>query len=95
MVELIRLEKSKRKNKRYDAIFRINDNLKRVPFGSSEHENYTIHKDKQRRQRYRKRHINDNLTDPMSPGSLSWFILWGDSVSLNDNIKNFKNKFKI
>jgi len=34
------------------------------------------HNDKQRRDRYRKRHINDNLDDPLSAASLAWRILW-------------------
>ena len=95
MMEFIKLDKSKRKGKRYDAIFNINGKIKKIPFGSDKHENYTIHKDKERRERYRSRHKKDNINNPISAGALSWFLLWGASTNLNENIKKFKKKFNV
>jgi len=95
MMEFIKLDKSKRKGKRYDAIFNINGKIKKIPFGSDKHENYTIHKDKERRERYRSRHKKDNINNPISAGALSWFLLWGESINLNENIKKFKKKFNV
>jgi hypothetical protein len=94
-MEFIKLDKSKRKGKRYDAIFNINGKIKKIPFGSDKHENYTIHKDKERRERYRSRHKKDNINNPISAGALSWFLLWGESINLNENIKKFKKKFNV
>jgi hypothetical protein len=68
---------------------------KKVSFGSAIYSDYIHHKDKQRRENYRSRHRNDNINDPLSPGSLSWYLLWGDSTSLKENIKQYRNKFNI
>lgn len=78
-------------NKKYVAEF---SNGKRVSFGGKGYSDYTKHKDKARRERYRKRHAFDNLNDPYSPGSLSYYLLWGDSTSLRENIKNFNKMFR-
>jgi len=94
-MKLIKIHKSTNKNKRYDAIFEINSKLKKISFGSSNHENYTMHKDKGRRTSYRQRHVHDKINDPTTPGALSWHILWGDSVNLTTNLKKFKRKFNI
>lgn len=93
MFKLLKVEKSKNKNKRYDAYYYVGDKIKKTSFGSPKHENYTIHKDKERRKRYRDRHKNDNLDDPTSAGALSWFLLWGESTSLKDNIDNYGSNF--
>jgi|DEB0MinimDraft_10_1074344.scaffolds.fasta_scaffold201754_1 hypothetical protein len=95
MIKFIKLEKSKKKGKRYDAIFNIDGKIKKVPFGSDKHENYTIHKDDERRKRYRQRHKRDNIDIPISAGALSWYLLWGESINLNENIKKFKKKFNV
>jgi len=31
----------------------------------------------------------------MKPGYLSWYLLWGDSTSLQQNIKDYKKKFNL
>lgn len=63
-------------------------------FGAAGMSDYTIHKDKERRQRYRDRHKKDLETgDPTRAGFLSYYILWGDSTSLRDNIASYKNRF--
>jgi hypothetical protein len=69
---------------------------KKVHFGASGMDDYTITKDKEQRERYRKRHQKDLRTnDPMKPGYLSYYLLWGDSTSLQQNIKNYKKKFNL
>jgi hypothetical protein len=94
-MKLLNIEKSKNKNKRYTAIFEIDDKIKKISFGSSKYENYLIHRDKTRQKRYRARHKHDNINNPLSAGALSWYILWGESTNLNENIKSFKNKFNL
>jgi len=96
MIRLIDVVKSKKKNKRYDAIFDVGKSKPRViSFGSSQHDNYTTHGDKERRRLYRLRHQKDNLKVPLSPGALSWHILWGESTSMPKNIKEFRRVFKV
>jgi hypothetical protein len=94
-MKLLEIVKSKNKNKRYTAIFLVNGKYKKISFGSSNHLNYLMHKDKERRRLYRARHQHDNINNPLSAGALAWYILWGNSTSLNENIKSFKNKFNL
>jgi len=57
---------------------------------------YTIHKDKDRRKRYRNRHKKDlDTKDFKRAGFLSWYVLWGDSSDLDTAIKDYKNKFNL
>ena len=62
-------------------------------FGAAGMDDYTIKKDKEQRKRYRARHKGDNLSNPRSPGSLSWNVLWGSSTSKRANIASYKRKF--
>tara|TARA_S200002703_G_scaffold51563_1_gene44778 strand:+ start:8034 stop:8330 length:297 start_codon:yes stop_codon:yes gene_type:complete len=97
MVKMI-IEKGTAKNKKLKAIF-FDDNGKKIKtaqFGDDRYEDYTMHKDKSRRDKYRSRH-KGNLKKGtyMSPSYLSYYILWGDSLSLNNNIKQYKKMFKL
>jgi len=84
---------------KYVATFLNNETnrKKTVKFGGYGYYDYTTF-DKsireERKERYIKRHAKDNLTDPLSPGALSMYILWNkESVeeSLKDYLKRFKN----
>lgn len=92
----MKITKSNKPKKRYKALFKLeNGKKKTIHFGSSEHSNYTIHKDKERKKRYINRHKKrENWNDPLSAGSLSRYILW-EKPNLNDSIKFFKSKFGI
>lgn len=87
--DLLGFEKSKKKGKMYDAILlnKKNSKIKRVPFGSSEYENYRditglnlyphlIHGNNERRRRYRARHKVFLKKGYYSPGLFSFFFLW-------------------
>lgn len=92
------VEKGTAKNKKLKAIFYDAEGkkIKTTQFGDSRYEDYTIHKDKKRRDKYRNRHKgNLKKTDYMSPAHLSFYLLWGDSTSLNTNINKYKKKFKL
>ena len=85
------------KTKKYTATFMLSSGKeKKVSFGAKGYDDYTIKKDKEQRDRYRKRHAKDLKTgDPMRAGYLSYYLLWGDSTSLKQNIKNYKQRFKL
>jgi len=84
------------KTKKYTATFMIDGKEKKVSFGQRGADDYTITKDKEQRSRYRKRHEKDLKTnDPTRAGYLSYYLLWGDSTSLQQNIKDYKKKFKL
>jgi len=69
---------------------------KTISFGSAGMSDYTINKDKARRQRYLDRHRKrENWNNPMTAGSLSKWILWGESTSKQANIRAFKKRFNL
>jgi len=83
---------SKSKNKRLTAIF---SNGSRIDFGLKGGSTYIDHGDNIKRINYIKRHkVNENW-DKINAGSLSRYILWGDSTDLNKNIQDFKRRFNI
>jgi hypothetical protein len=95
--KLLSIKKSNKSDKKLMAKF-INKKTKRTKvthFGAEGMSDYTIHKDKARRTRYRKRHQKDLRGDPTRAGYLSYYILWGNSTNKNTNIKSFKNRFKL
>ena len=97
MVKMV-IEKATAKNKKYKAIFYDDQGkkLKSSNFGDTRYEDYTIHKDKERRERYRARHKKYLKTgDYSKPSFLSFYLLWGDSSSLKSNISNYKKMFKL
>ena len=96
MIKMV-IEKGTAKNKKWKAIFYDGDKkLKTTQFGDDRYKDYTQHKEKERRDKYRSRHKKDlEKGDYMSAGYLSYYILWGDSTSLNTNIKQYKKKFNL
>lgn len=69
--------------------------VKTVQFGARGYEDYTQHKDKERRASYRSRHRNDKINDPTAAGFWSWHVLWGDSTSMTKNLETTKKKFRL
>ena len=95
-MKLISVKPSNSKTKKYTATFMIDGKEKKVNFGQKGYDDYTIKKDKEQRSRYRKRHAKDLKTgDPTRAGYLSYYLLWGDSTSLKENIKDYKKRFKL
>lgn len=64
-----------------------NGGLRKVSYGARGMSDYTIHRDKDRRQRYRNRHRSDHIDDPYKAGFWSWWHLWGETA---DSEKAFK-----
>lgn len=97
MPELVNIEPSTNPKKKWTATFVLdNGRNKTVHFGDANAEDYTQHGSKSRRNLYRARHEKDLRTnDPMRPGYLSYFILWGNSKNINKNILHYKNEFDL
>jgi hypothetical protein len=69
---------------------------RRTYFGAAGMDDYTLTHDVGQRARYRERHRKDLETgDPTRAGFLSYYILWGDSTSVRENIAHFKNRFNL
>jgi len=95
-MKLLKIGKSDKPDKKLMATFETDGRTKTTHFGSKGMDDYTITKDKEQRDRYRQRHKKDlDTKDPTRAGDLSWFILWGDSTKMKENIKTFKNKFNL
>ena len=100
MVKMV-IEKGTGKNKKWKAIFYASDSsgdkkIKTTQFGDSRYEDYTQHKDKKRRDKYRLRHKKDlSKGNYMNAGFLSYYILWGESAALKTNINKYKKMFKL
>ena len=79
------------------AIF-TNDKLKKtktIHFGADGMSDYTIHKDKDRMNRYLNRHRKrENWEQCDTAGALSRWILW-NKPTLEGSIKDYKKKFKL
>jgi hypothetical protein len=91
------IKKSTNPKKKYMAIF-YNDNKKKVKtthFGSAGMSDYTKHKNKSRKKRYLSRHRSkENWDNYMSAGSLSRYILWGET-GFRESVKKYKKKFNL
>lgn len=85
---------SPRKNKRFRAIFH---NGKMIDFGLYKGDTFIDgNRTETERQNYIKRHQKrENHDDPYTAGALSARLLWGKHKDLQDNIKEFKNKFNL
>eukprot|EP00965_Chrysotila_dentata_P129729 4288668-Pleurochrysis_carterae.AAC.2 len=70
---------------KFEAFFEFDDGTtKKTSFGDRKYEDYTMHEDKDRRERYWRRHVKDLRTnDPTRAGYLSLFILWGDETDIH------------
>ena len=94
--KLIKVEKTTDGKHKFVAIFETNGRQKHIPFGSKNMDDFTLTKNKEQRDRYRTRHTKDLRTlDPTRAGYLSYYILWGDSTDVNENIKKYKKMFNL
>ena len=107
-MKLLRIVKSSNPNKKYDAIFMIDNKEKKVSFGQKNARDYTEVNNKNSKfylpklvdrnvvkDSYRRRHKKDLETkDPMRAGYLSYYLLW-NKKTLASSIKDYKKKFKL
>ena len=85
-------------NKRFVAVFVENDIIKFTSnFGSKTGATFIDHGDIIKRANYLKRHsaLNEDWNNPTSAGSLSRWILWGNSDNIETNIREFKKRFNL
>jgi hypothetical protein len=71
----------------------IFDNSKHTDFGAIGYEDYTDHKDPERKERYLNRHRkNEDWQNPYSAGALSRWILW-NLPTIEASFKDYKHRF--
>ena len=87
------IKPSSKKDKRYDAVFP--DGTK-VSFGSKGAKTFVDSASDQTKRAWIARHkVREDWGNPKTAGSLSKHILWGNSKSVRDNLKDFKKKFRL
>lgn len=92
MIKVIKFKKLKSGKKKYEITFEKNGKKYVRKFGSLGMSDYTIHKDKERRERYISRHKKDLRTkDPMKPGYLSMYILW-NKPTIKASLADYKKR---
>jgi hypothetical protein len=94
-IKLVSVKKSIKPTKKYTATFNVDGKEKMVHFGAEGYTDYTLGASDETRQAYRARHRNDRINEPMTPGALSYYLLWGVSRDLSKNISLFKKQFKV
>ena len=92
-MKFISLEKSNKPNKK--LVIKFSDPNLTIHFGSKNSSTFLDHHDKLKRSNYLKRHkVNENWNQ-VNAGSLSAYILWGDSSDMYANLKTYLDKFNI
>jgi hypothetical protein len=89
----MKIQASTKKDKRFMVTF---ENGKTIHFGQAGGKTYIDEGDKAKREAYLKRHqARENWNDPYTAGSLSRWLLWGDSKDLETNHISFMKRFKV
>lgn len=91
------LSPSIRKGKKWRMVFETKDHsvLEKVDFGAEGMEDFTTHKDEQRKQRFLSRFqklIKEYENDPSAPITLSKYILW-NKPTIAESLGDYKKHF--
>ena len=90
------IEKSSKPEKKKMAIFSYdNGRTKTIHFGAAGMSDFTIHKDRKRKQRYINRHKrNENWNVADTAGSLSRWVLW-NKPDYGQSVADYKRRFSL
>ena len=92
-MNVVIIKPSHLKQKKFNAIV---NGTKTIPFGAKGYEDFTIHKNEARKERYISRHQKrEDWGDPMTAGFYSRWVLWNKKTlqtSIDDMNERFKNK---
>ena len=97
-IKLLRVEPSEVKPYKYTAFLHMTEpdgrvREKAIHFGRQGYEDFTIHKDEERRQRYIARHqARENWENPLTRGFWSRWVLW-EKKTLREAVANVRKKF--
>ena len=93
MPTFLELNMSTRKDKK--MVFKMENPKRTIHFGSKTSRTYVEGASKEDRLNYIKRHKVRENWDEINAGSLSRFLLWGDSVLLSENLKKYLKRFNL
>ena len=92
-MRFISLEKSNKPNKK--LVIKFSEPDLTIHFGSKNSSTFLDHQDKVKRSNYLKRHKVNEDWNQINAGSLSAYLLWGDSTDMYANLINYLDKFNI
>ena len=93
MPTFLELSLSPRKDKK--MVFKMENPKRTIHFGSKTSITYVEGASKEDRLNYIKRHkVRENWNE-INAGSLSRFLLWGDSIDLHKNLKKHLKRFNL
>ena len=92
-MRFISLEKSNKPNKK--LVIKFSEPNLTIHFGSKNSSTFLDHHDKIKRSNYLTRHRVNEDWNQVNAGSLSAYILWGDSSEMYSNLINYLDKFNI
>lgn len=92
---LVVITTSNRKDKKYAAIIVEGGKTKILHFGASGYEDYTIHKNDLKRDKYEKRHAkNEDWEDYHKPAFWAKNLLW-NKLTLEESAADIEDRYKI
>ena len=81
---------SNNQNKKFTAII----NNKKIHFGDSRYQDFTITKDDKKKKAYLSRHKHDNFNNPLYPSFYSTNLLW-NKPTLAESIRDTNKKYNV
>ena len=100
-LRLLKITKSTKKGKKWDAHFLVfgakgEKREKVVSFGASGYEDFTQHKDEDRRHAYLERHGrgHESWSAPDTAGALARWVLW-NKPGFRESVRDFKRRFHL
>ena len=85
------IKPSNRKEKKYMAII---DDKKTIHFGQAGYQDFTIHKNEERKERYLARHRkNEQWNNPLTASFYATNILW-NKPTITESIRDTNRRFK-
>lgn len=96
MVKLLSIKKDTDGIHKYVATFLLDTGrTKTTHFGAVGYDDFTTHKDEERKKLYLDRHEkNENWNNPVTAGALSRFVLW-NKKTLKASIDDYKKRFNL
>ena len=92
MPTFLEIKMSPRKDKK--LLFKMDNPKQTFHFGSKASQTYVEGASEEKRLNYIKRHKPRENWDEINPGSLSRYLLWGDSAIFSENLKDYLKRFK-
>lgn len=95
MTETFVIEPSSRKGKKWMVTFYNQGRKGTVHFGASGYEDFTTHKDEERKMNYLKRHkANQDWNDPHTAGFWARWALW-NKPTLSESLRDIEQRYGI